>query len=75
MSVYVFLKAKFTQVLFDTLQVTMARHQNRGNGDAHQTANRYDHNGQVVVATAHDWEEEKNKYKDFYDDGTMTFFW
>ncbi|XP_052801197.1 phosphatidylserine synthase 2-like [Mya arenaria] len=26
-------------------------------------------------ATAHNWEEEKNKYKDIEDDGTMTFFW
>ncbi|XP_060556439.1 phosphatidylserine synthase 2-like [Ruditapes philippinarum] len=25
--------------------------------------------------TAHDWEEEKNKYKDIKDDGTVTFFW
>ncbi|CAH8451998.1 unnamed protein product [Dicrocoelium dendriticum] len=26
-------------------------------------------------STAHDWEEEKNRAKDFFDDGTMTFFW
>ncbi|XP_076450814.1 phosphatidylserine synthase 2-like [Babylonia areolata] len=26
-------------------------------------------------ATAHDWETDKAKKKDFYDDGTMTFFW
>ena len=26
-------------------------------------------------ATAHNWEEEKNKYKDIQDDGTMSFFW
>lgn len=26
-------------------------------------------------STAHDWEEEKNLAKDFFDDGTMTFFW
>ncbi|KAA3680289.1 uncharacterized protein DEA37_0012523 [Paragonimus westermani] len=25
--------------------------------------------------TAHDWEEEKNRAKYFFDDGTMTFFW
>ncbi|CAD5125368.1 DgyrCDS13607 [Dimorphilus gyrociliatus] len=25
--------------------------------------------------SAHDWEAEKRKRKDFYDDGTMTFFW
>ncbi|TGZ73557.1 hypothetical protein CRM22_001447 [Opisthorchis felineus] len=25
--------------------------------------------------TAHDWEEEKNRAKDFFDDGTMSFFW
>ena len=25
--------------------------------------------------SAHNWEDEKNKDKDFYDDGTMTFFW
>ena len=53
----------------------MTRHQNRGNGEVQQTANYDFHNGHVAMATAHDWEEEKNKYKDFYDDGTMTFFW
>lgn len=26
-------------------------------------------------ATAHDWEQEKARKKDFYDDGTMSFFW
>lgn len=26
-------------------------------------------------ATAHDWEGEKRNKKDFYDDGTMSFFW
>ena len=26
-------------------------------------------------STAHNWEEEKNKYKDIQDDGTMSFFW
>ena len=26
-------------------------------------------------ATAHDWESDKAKKKDFYDDGTMSFFW
>ena len=26
-------------------------------------------------ATAHDWEGYKNKGKDIWDDGTMTFFW
>jgi len=25
--------------------------------------------------TAHDWEEYKTMDKDFYDDGTITFFW
>ena len=32
-------------------------------------------NGQATLTTAHDWEEEKNIDKDFYDDGTMSFFW
>ncbi|GFO03340.1 phosphatidylserine synthase 2, partial [Plakobranchus ocellatus] len=27
------------------------------------------------TATAHDWETEKRIHKDFYDDGTLTFFW
>lgn len=48
------------------------------------SARHRDQNGQTVtqktvpgqpVDTAHDWEEEKNRDKDFYDDGTMTFFW
>jgi hypothetical protein len=26
-------------------------------------------------ATAHDWEFERNRYKDIQDDGTMSFFW
>jgi len=25
--------------------------------------------------TAHDWQEYKTMDKDFYDDGTITFFW
>ena len=25
--------------------------------------------------TAHDWEEYKTMDKDFYDDGTITYFW
>ena len=25
--------------------------------------------------TAHDWQPYKTMYKDFYDDGTITFFW
>jgi len=25
--------------------------------------------------TAHDWQPYKMMYKDFYDDGTITFFW
>ena len=25
--------------------------------------------------TAHDWQEYKTADKDFYDDGTITFFW
>lgn len=32
-------------------------------------------NGQAVQATAHDWESYKNIAKDFFDDGTTTFFW
>lgn len=30
---------------------------------------------QVHSATAYDWEGEKRYKKDFYDDGTMSFFW
>ena len=26
-------------------------------------------------SSVHDWEEEKNINKDFFDDGTMSFFW
>ncbi|KAK6973721.1 phosphatidylserine synthase 2 [Biomphalaria glabrata] len=26
-------------------------------------------------STAHDWQTEKRIHKDFYDDGTLTFFW
>lgn len=29
----------------------------------------------IHSATAHNWEEEKNREKDIYDDGTMSFFW
>ena len=25
--------------------------------------------------TAHDWQPYKKMFKDFYDDGTITFFW
>lgn len=32
-------------------------------------------NGQTVQETAHDWECYKNIDKDFFDDGTMTYFW
>ncbi|XP_064600429.1 phosphatidylserine synthase 2-like [Liolophura sinensis] len=35
----------------------------------------FPHDHLVHTATAHDWEEEKRKQKDFFDDGTMTFFW
>jgi phosphatidylserine synthase 2 len=27
------------------------------------------------TSTAHDWQTEKRIHKDFYDDGTLTFFW
>jgi len=30
---------------------------------------------QQSIKTAHDWEAEKNLDKDFFDDGTITFFW
>lgn len=34
-------------------------------------------NGQAVayIQTAHDWEAERRKKKNFSDDGTTTFFW
>ncbi|KAK6184097.1 hypothetical protein SNE40_006629 [Patella caerulea] len=33
------------------------------------------HLHQIHSATAHDWEEDKRKQNDFWDDGTMSFFW
>ena len=34
-------------------------------------------NGQAkaYIQTAHDWEEEKRRRKNFSDDGTITYFW
>ncbi|THD22289.1 Phosphatidylserine synthase [Fasciola hepatica] len=29
----------------------------------------------IIRQTAYDWEAEKNRDKDFFDDGTMSFFW
>jgi phosphatidylserine synthase 2 len=54
----------------------MARDQ--GNGAtrgpaAYRQTNGCDSN--QLQTTAHNWESEKNRSKDFYDDGTITFFW
>ncbi|ELU10107.1 hypothetical protein CAPTEDRAFT_93305 [Capitella teleta] len=55
----------------------MARH--RGNGVANSSASSFQpqnsHDNTNPPSTAHNWEVEKNRSKDFYDDGTMTFFW
>lgn len=49
----------------------------RAKKEASLFSNHSSSNGQVVqeMETAHDWEAYKNIDKDFFDDGTMTFFW
>ncbi|ESO97633.1 hypothetical protein LOTGIDRAFT_103737 [Lottia gigantea] len=39
------------------------------------TTKLYDRYDKIHKATAHDWEEDKRKQNDFWDDGTLSFFW
>ena len=52
-----------------------------GNGDVYNNTHmthmmQNGHTAQLLeIPPAHDWEDEKRRSKNFFDDGTMTFFW